>query len=209
MESGLVALIAGASAQSMILERSFAQNGQKLRRYSKFEDANEDPEVDVILIEDIIVHNDLPLSDAVVIGLNVRPRNLSRYDAVLNYPVKWEKFLQALDTNSDNLFDEKIRDEIRELLGPEMYKGNLQDLIGEVNGVVKEFAANDINAQISMVHKISGVSAMLGVRGLHHELLALEIKGKSGENEGFYSDWARFVRQWPSRRDKIVEFAQG
>lgn len=209
MTVNMIALIAGSSIQSMVLEKTFSQNGQSIRRFADFLSASNDPEVDVILIEDILVHSELPQTDAVIIGLDARAHKVHYYDATLNYPVKWEQFLEALDAQTPSIFDPHTRDEIEALLGAETYRDSLRELISEIDEAVAAVDQQVMDQKIATVHKISGVSAMLGVRQLHHELLSAEMKGKAGDIDGFEGGWRQFVATWPENRDQILAYIEG
>lgn len=206
----MIALIGKTSFQNTLLEKQIEKSGFRLRRLDEVDTAILDQDVDVILIEhEFAGHEDFAHSEAVLIGLDVPEEHENLYDYVVTYPVDWERLAVELELEGASIFVEKTRREILGILGEDEYRSALYTLIEEIDTLILNFDALNLDEKIADIHKVSGVSAMLGADRLHRDFFSIEREGKCQNFEAMVALWASFLLNWPRYRGLLGKAVEG
>ena len=129
------------------------------------------------------------------------------------YKLEWvksilERFDLLTKVEIRKLFNPHIRDEIEKMIGKDAYIDSLKLLVMELREAMPNFerSAGAMAAVVSLVHKLSGVSAMLGVQGIHDQLLEAEIAAKANNSNGYAKAIRVLSHNWPLFEAELLSY---
>lgn len=113
--------------------------------------------------------------------------------------------------SEDALFDKSTEQEVRSVLGDELYAKTIGELILEVDRAQNHFSVlrRDINSATALAHRIAGGAAMLGVAAIQKAFSQAEKAARLGLEENFAARVAAFYLGWPRQKHAIENALTG
>ncbi len=208
-----IALIAQMSFQAQVFLKEVEKSGHAIERFVNCDDfLRAHGDFDLVFIVDnlFVASHDWQAQEWVTIGIDVDKGKQDRYDLCVDFPIDWQEICQTLEIPPNNaeippIFDNKVARDALRLLGNEAYAQALQDLLAEVDMLIEDLPRAALDKQIQLIHKTSGVAAVLGLLPLHETLLGMEDDARIGETEAYKTKWRGFASDWSGERAHMQE----